>query len=124
MKIKSQTSHYPSDAHQTFALLSYMFYVESVHRNYLIPSVQLLVIPLLHSFIARCLVFLNTNYIIHSAGKGHYMQDLLLSFRFSLPLLAALTEHVIHVVLQIAVSLHIKRQIDEMKRCNLAEVRY
>lgn len=52
------------------------------------------------------------------------MQDLLLSFRFSLPLLAALTEHVIHVVLQIAVSLHIKRQIDEMKRCNLAEVRY
>lgn len=124
MKIKNQTSHYASGAYQAFSLLSYKFYVESLYRNYLIPSVQLLVIPLLHSFIARCLGLLNISYITHSAGKGHYLRDLLLSLKFSLLLLAALTEHIIHVALWIVISLHVKRQIGIMKPCNLVEVCY
>lgn len=103
---------------------SYMFNQVSLSRNYLLPPVQLLVIPLLCSFISRYLGLFITNYIIHAAGRGPYLQNLLLSLQFSLLLPIVVTEHIIHTALQTALSLHINRHIDMMKPCNLVKVCY
>lgn len=95
------------------SLSSAMFYMESLSRNYLIPISATTCYPSPAFFHFQDL--LNANYIIHSPGKGYYLQDLLLSLKFGLLLLVALTEHIISVAFHFAVILHIKRHHESLK---------